>query len=121
MTSKKKPVAAPPVEPITIAILDVNNVYFGVTTLDPANPPAVLVPVPADCDLKPGRYEWSAEHQRFDPLPDSRAVTEPGRVSLEQAVNALATWAVEQGATSPLLAQFVSEFKNSLDAVGGTK
>lgn len=121
MTSKKKPVDAPPAAPITIANLDVNGVYFGVTTLDQANQPSLVIPVPADCDLLPGRYVWCSEHQRFDPLPDSKALTEPGQVSLEQAVNALATWAVEQGATSPLLVQFVADFKKSLDAVGGSK
>lgn len=118
MKKTAKPAGAPPQ---TIANLDVNGVYFGVITLDPANPPAVVVPVPADCDLAPGRYVWNAEHQRFDPLPDSKALTAPGKVSMEQVVNALAVWALEQGATSPLLAQYVADFNKSLDAVGGTK
>jgi len=119
MKPENEPVAPP--EPITIANLDVNGVYFGVITLDPDNPPAVVVPVPADCDLKPGAYVWNADHQRFDPRPDGQVLAEPGQVSLEQAVNALATWAIEQGATSPLLTQWVAEFKKSIDGAGGTR
>jgi len=107
--------------PKTIAKLDANGVYWGVVALDPLNPPSVVVPIPLECDLQPGRYVWNAEHQRFDPLPDSKALTEPGQVSPEQVLNVLASWAIEQGATSPLLAQFVADFKKSLDAVGGAK
>jgi hypothetical protein len=120
-TEENNPPPGVPEPPITIANLDVNGVYFGVTTLDPANPPAVVVPVPADCDLKPGGYFWNAEHQRFDPRPDGLVLAEPGQVSLEQAINALAVWAIERGATSPLLSQFVADFKKSVDAIGGVK
>jgi hypothetical protein len=50
----------------TIARLGPDGIYLGIRTVDSLSDGDV--PVPVDCDLRPGRYRWSSESRAFEPL-----------------------------------------------------
>jgi len=54
---------------VTVADLDANGYFRGVKTLAPEEVTGTHVPVPADCDLKPGAYRWSELDGAFMPAP----------------------------------------------------
>lgn len=110
------PQATPPELPptVTVAELDASAIYWGVQTIERAALTPEHVEVPASCDLTPGAYRWNAEHQRFDPLPRSQRITQPGNVSLEEAVHELVQIAALAGKLPPRLAKWDEQFVNSI-------
>lgn len=103
---------------VTVAIIDAEGVYRGIETIAADALTDRHAQVPADCDLAPGKYRWSAEHQRFDPLTDLQQAP-PGVPTLEAVVYQLVLHAQAQGATHPQFAAYVAEFKKSIDAYLG--
>lgn len=120
-TPQEQQQAAPPELPptVTVAKLDANNIYWGVQTIDRSELTPEHVEVPASCDLTTGAYCWNAEHQRFDPLPRSQRITQPGDVSLEEAVHELVQLAALSGKLPPRLAQWEQQFGMSIGRIGG--
>jgi hypothetical protein len=54
-----------------IALLDSSFVFKGLEDVDvPEEMSQHRIPVPNDCDLKPGHYLWSHEKGRFVPISD---------------------------------------------------
>lgn len=63
------PVVGDPPATTAVAILSSDGTYMGVgeiVDLDQLAPGQV--PVPADCDLLPGRYRWDSDKQTFMPI-----------------------------------------------------
>ena len=104
----------------TVAIIDADGVYRGIDTIAADALNDKHVQVPADCDLAPGKYRWSAEHQRIEPLTELQQAP-PGVPSLETAVFELVRWAQGQGAKSAVLDAYAAAFKISIDAIGAAK
>lgn len=77
----------------TFALVDASGVLTGFTHQHQAEQSdGIGIPVPADCDLVPGRYRWNAERTRFDPInlpPDGDRTGETIAIAL--ALRALAT------------------------------
>lgn len=109
-----------PIVTVAVAIIDAGGVYRGLDTIAANTLTDQHVQVPADCDLTAGKYRWSAEHQRFDPLTDAQQAP-PGVPTLEAVVYQLALSALALGATHPDLATYLADFKKSIDATGATK
>lgn len=67
---------APPLtrKTASVARLDVNGVFLGVDEIDAADLTDQHIPVPTDCDLEPGRYQWDAEHAMFLPIAGKEIV-----------------------------------------------
>ena len=105
---------------VTVAIIDADGVYRGIDTIAADALTDKQVPVPADCDLAPGKYRWSAEHQRFDPLTELQQAP-AGVPTLEAVVYRLVLHAQAQGATDPAFAAYATEFKKSFDGIGAVK
>jgi hypothetical protein len=110
---KNKRPMQPPQAMVTVANLDVAKVYWGVQAIPKDSLTSDHVPVPPDCDLVPGRYRWSMEHSRFDPL--TTPVAHPSQVSTEQAVCELAKFAQSLGAKSEALSRYIVQFETSID------
>lgn len=104
---------------VSVADLDVNGIYWGVHVINRASLTPEHVAVPECCDLTPGAYRWNAAQQRFDPLPRSQRITQPGSVSLEEAVHELVQLAARSGQLPPRLAQWDQQFVNSIGRIGG--
>lgn len=103
---------------VTVADLDANGVYWGVTEIARADLAPEHVEVPAECDLTPGAYRWSAAAERFEPLGRGQRMAQPGGVSLEDAVHELAQLAGASGPLPPRLAQWVDQYRNSVGRIG---
>lgn len=50
--------------PVVHALLAADGTYLGIND----DPDATGPIVPVGCDLEKGKYRWSAEHRRFDPI-----------------------------------------------------
>lgn len=110
---------APPAD-VTVALLDADGTYRGIQTIAESALTADHVKVPSDCDLQPGRYLWSREHNRFDPLTENQMATSEAP-SMERVVYELVLLAQASGAQSPVLAKYEAAFRLSIDAVGGVR
>jgi len=96
-------------EPTFRARLDHAGVFWGVEQV-PALAPGD-VPVPVDCDLRPGAYRWDAGTRRFEPLPRQRQCAAPAAPTLEEAFAAL----LEHGPGHPTVLAWRGWFDNSVD------
>ncbi len=118
-TPQEPPEATPALPPtVPVAKLDVNGIYWGVQTIDRVDLTAEHVEVPENCDLTPGAYRWNAEQKRFDPLPRSQRITQPGNVSLEEAVHELIQLAALAGKLPPRLAAWDEQYTKSIGRIG---
>ncbi|MBL4839404.1 MAG: hypothetical protein JKY47_01070 [Thalassospira sp.] len=77
---------------IHIARLDGAGVLTGFDTIAEDSVASVTagipewVSVPADCDLKPGRYRWNGEAGRFDPVKSDKVDAEVAIIDMFKAI-----------------------------------
>lgn len=118
-TQQGKQPAPPELPPtVTVAELDASGIYWGVQTIERVALTPEHVEVPASCDLTPGAYRWNSEMKRFDPLPRSQRITQPGNVSLEEAVHELVQIVALAGKLPPRLAKWDEQFVISIARIG---
>jgi hypothetical protein len=103
---------------VTVAKLDAAGVYWGIAAIPEAQLTPAHVQVPADCDLQPGRYRWVADKALFEPLLVPQTPTSEGQPSIESVLNDLVSFALGQGATSPVLTSYAAHYASSINASG---
>ena len=67
-------------------------------------------------DNIPGRYRWSREHHRLEPLAKEKQKAELGAPTMEQAFHAL----IQSGPDNPVTKAWCDWFVKSLDAKGSS-
>lgn len=103
--------------------LDHDDIYFGA---EPFKGIAGAGDVILDHapDNVAGRYRWSREHNRLEPLPKEKQKEEPGAPTLEQAFYELTSALLDVGALkAPLprrLTAWLAAFEKSIESGGGT-
>lgn len=110
--SAKEPAADPR---LYVAHLDDAGVYLGVIEKHVEDRVERDVPVPADCDLTPGRYRWNGK--AFVPLSEREARVAGAGPSLEQALHDYLRARETAGdPLPPRTAQWLAQFGKTIDA-----
>jgi hypothetical protein len=98
-----------------IALLDKNLMLKGFETVDQEEAPSRnRIPVPRDCDLKPGRYKWDADNGRFIPTAASPENAVKEHHVLREVARALI--AIRDGKTFPQsVLDWLADYEVSMD------
>lgn len=108
-------------EPTTIlvAVLDASDVYMGTASKPAADLTPDDVPLPAGCDLPPGRYRWDRAQGCFMPLPPApeAPAAVPLDVSAMRALRALIDTLQASGTTLPAACtDWAAAYARTIDA-----
>lgn len=113
----------PPAVKITVATLSATGIFLGVEQMDATAKTADHIEVPADCDLAPGRCRWVVIEGypgggRFEYFgTEDQPVDGGSGISLDIALNALATALKEQGIKLPAaVTEWQAGFAKSIDS-----
>src|SRR5690349_10659057 len=101
----------------TVALLDTNFVFIGLEKVPaPEEMSQNRIPVPEDCDLRPGEYKWSHEKGRFIPINDPLEKEAAKREVNIVKVVYRALEAIRDGKPLPkLVTSWMDEYKVSMD------
>ncbi len=103
--------------------LDHDDVYFGCELLGKDEPTAETeIVLDHEPDNPPGRYRWSREHNRLEPLPKEKQKDAPEAPTLEQAFYDLVDVLIGGGALNaplpPRLSAWRKWFEKTFDSGG---